>query len=190
MRICNSVLVALPFFSHLVMVVSLVRSQDPAEPSCQHSRRAALCKLPNCHIPDMVYLIFVCSMTSVGATTGINPEVAATFSSGGFSNTFTRPSYQSSAVSSYLSKLGSTNSGRFNTGGRAFPDISAQGENVEIFVDGQSGTVAGTSCSSPIFASVIALLNDELIAAGKSPLGFLNPFLYVIFISPYQLFRS
>lgn len=33
-------------------------------------------------------------------------------------------------------------------------------------------------CSSPIFASVIALLNDELVAAGKSPLGFLNPFLY------------
>ncbi|KAI0085907.1 peptidase S8/S53 domain-containing protein, partial [Irpex rosettiformis] len=36
----------------------------------------------------------------------------------------------------------------------------------------------GTSCSSPIFASVISLINDQLIAAGKSPLGFLNPFLY------------
>lgn len=33
-------------------------------------------------------------------------------------------------------------------------------------------------CSTPIFASVIALLNDERIAAGKSPLGFLNPLLY------------
>lgn len=40
------------------------------------------------------------------------------------------------------------------------------------------GTVDGTSCSSPIFASIVSLLNDRLIAAGKSPLGFLNPFLY------------
>lgn len=117
-------------------------------------------------------------MTSVGATTGISPETAASFSSGGFSNFFAQPSYQSSAVSSYLTALGSTNSGKFNTSGRAFPDISAQGENVEIVVSGEFGTVAGTSCSSPIFASVIALLNDRLVAAGKSPLGFLNPFLY------------
>lgn len=117
-------------------------------------------------------------MTSVGATTGINPETAADFSSGGFSNIFAQPSYQSAAVSAYLTKLGSTNSGKFNRAGRAFPDISAQGENVEIVDGGETGTVAGTSCSSPIFASVISLLNDRLIAAGKSPLGFLNPFLY------------
>ena len=117
-------------------------------------------------------------MTSVGATTGISPESAADFSSGGFSNYFSQPSYQSSAVSTYLTALGNTNSGRFTRTGRAFPDIAAQGENVEIALSGQFGLVDGTSCSSPIFASVIALLNDELISAGKSPLGFLNPFLY------------
>ena len=38
--------------------------------------------------------------------------------------------------------------------------------------------MAGTSCSTPISASIVALLNDELIAAGKGPLGFLNPLLY------------
>ena len=36
----------------------------------------------------------------------------------------------------------------------------------------------GTSASSPTFASIVALLNDRLIAAGRSPLGFLNPWLY------------
>lgn len=36
----------------------------------------------------------------------------------------------------------------------------------------------GTSCSSPIFTSVVALLNDELLNAGKPVLGFLNPWLY------------
>ncbi|KAF8148291.1 family S53 protease [Crassisporium funariophilum] len=117
-------------------------------------------------------------MTSVGATTGNPTETAATFSSGGFSNFFGRPSYQSAAVSSYLTALATTNSGKFNTSGRAFPDVSAQGQNVQIVVGGKTEAVAGTSCSSPIFASVIALLNDELIASGKSRLGFLNPFLY------------
>ncbi|OSD03928.1 family S53 protease [Trametes coccinea BRFM310] len=116
-------------------------------------------------------------MTSVGATQSI-PETSASFSSGGFSNFFAQPSYQSSAVSTYLTALGNTNSGRFNRSGRAFPDVAALGDDVEIVVGGQEGLVAGTSCSSPIFASVVSLLNDQLIAAGKSPLGFLNPFLY------------
>ncbi|KAF5352182.1 hypothetical protein D9758_009222 [Tetrapyrgos nigripes] len=115
--------------------------------------------------------------TSVGATQGVN-EVAADFSSGGFSNVFARPSYQSGAVTTYLNALGNTNSGKFNPSGRAFPDIAAQGVNVEIVDGGSAGLVAGTSCSSPIFASVVSLINDRLIAAGKPVLGFLNPFLY------------
>lgn len=119
-------------------------------------------------------------MTSVGATqlSGSSSETAASFSAGGFSNYFGTPSYQASAVSSYLSSIGSTNKGKFNASGRAYPDVSAIGTNVEIVVDGQTGTVDGTSCASPIFASIISLINDELIASGKSTLGFLNPFLY------------
>ncbi|KIJ28813.1 hypothetical protein M422DRAFT_189249 [Sphaerobolus stellatus SS14] len=117
-------------------------------------------------------------VTSVGATTGIGPETAASFTSGGFSNFFARPSYQSAVVSSFLTRLGSTNSGKFNTSGRGFPDVSAQGENIVIVNAGKTGSVSGTSCASPVFASVVSLLNDQLIAAGKSPLGFLNPFLY------------
>ena len=50
--------------------------------------------------------------------------------------------------------------------------------NLEIVVGGRTELVDGTSCSSPIFAGIVALINDELLAAGKSPLGFLNPFLY------------
>ena len=116
-------------------------------------------------------------MTSVGATQGTS-ETAASFSSGGFSNYFSQPSYQSSAVSTYLSALGSTYSGRYNASGRGFPDVAAQGVDFEVVVDGRTEAVSGTSCASPTFASVVALLNDRLLAAGKSPLGFLNPFLY------------
>ncbi|KAF8148570.1 subtilisin-like protein [Mycena galopus ATCC 62051] len=117
-------------------------------------------------------------ITTVGAVQGINPETASEFSSGGFSNHFGVPTYQTDAVAEYLVALGSTNHGLFNRSGRGYPDVSAQGENVQIVLSGNITGVEGTSCSTPIFASVIALLNDELIATGKSPLGFLNPWLY------------
>ncbi|KAJ7806645.1 family S53 protease [Mycena olivaceomarginata] len=125
-------------------------------------------------------------ITSVGST-GFdeedgNIERGSTFTSGGFSNYFAIPEYQAKDVAAYLAFIDSLGtipeSGRFNRSGRGFPDVSAQGENFEIVVDNQFSNVAGTSCSSPTFASIIALLNDELVAVGKPTLGFLNPFLY------------
>ncbi|KAI8976705.1 subtilisin-like protein [Trametes punicea] len=117
-------------------------------------------------------------ITAVGSTQGINPETAASFSAGGFSNIFARPDYQSDAVDSYLKTLGNTNAGLFNTTGRGYPDVATQGVQFVIEVDGQLQAVDGTSASSPTFASIVALLNDQLLNAGKSQLGFLNPLLY------------
>ncbi|KAJ7631798.1 family S53 protease [Mycena rosella] len=126
-------------------------------------------------------------ITSVGSTGGINQfagisEIGSMFSSGGFSNYFPIPDYQTADHAAYLAFIDSLGTipidGRFNRSGRGFPDVSAQGENFEIVFQNQFGTVAGTSCSSPTFASIVALLNDELVAAGKPTLGFLNPFLY------------
>ncbi|KAF7986027.1 hypothetical protein HWV62_41376 [Athelia sp. TMB] len=116
-------------------------------------------------------------VTLVGATSGV-PETGASLSAGGFSNYFGTASWQASAVSGYLNILGTEYAGKYNKTGRAYPDVSAQGENVQVYVDGSLEPVAGTSCSSPIFSSVIALINDQLLNAGKSPLGFLNPWLY------------
>ncbi|KAF7314956.1 Subtilisin-like protein [Mycena indigotica] len=116
-------------------------------------------------------------ITLVGATENV-PERGAELSAGGFSNYFPQQSWQSTAVNAYLAKLGTTFAGKFNASGRAFPDVSAQGQRVQIVQRGRTGTVAGTSCSSPIFASVIGLLNDELISAGKPVLGWLNPWIY------------
>ncbi|KAI1787574.1 subtilisin-like protein [Ganoderma leucocontextum] len=117
-------------------------------------------------------------VTSVGSTQGINPEVAAKFSSGGFSRIFSRPSYQDHAVSRYLQSQGDANAGRYNVSGRAYPDVSTQGANFYIHSGGQGYGFTGTSASSPTFASIIALINDGLLASGRSPLGFLNPLLY------------
>lgn len=54
-------------------------------------------------------------------------------------------SFIAADVASYLTKLGNTDSGRFNRSGRAFPDVSAQGVNVEIVFQNQAGLVDGTS---------------------------------------------
>ncbi|EEB88072.1 hypothetical protein MPER_14301, partial [Moniliophthora perniciosa FA553] len=79
------------------------------------------------------------------------------------------------AVSAYISAIGDENAGLYNTSSRAYPDVSARGTPVQIVNAGQRILVQGTSCSTPIFASVIALINDQLVAAGKPVLSFLNP---------------
>lgn len=53
-----------------------------------------------------------------------------------------------------------------------------QSVNFDIVLGGLAGPISGTSCASPSFASVIALINAELALFGKPALGFLNPFLY------------
>jgi hypothetical protein len=61
---------------------------------------------------------------------------------------------------------------------QAYPDVSAQGDNFKVFIEGQATLVAGTSCSSPTFTGIISLLNDARLKAHLPPMGFLNPFLY------------
>ena len=123
-------------------------------------------------------------VTSVGATKGFNPEVAASnpssgfASGGGFSNYFPRPDYQSGAVPAYISGLQPEYSSLYNPKGRAYPDIAAQGQQVVTTWSGKEKPIDGSSVSTPIVAGVLTLVNDALIAAGKSPLGFLNPWLY------------
>jgi len=45
-------------------------------------------------------------------------------------------------------------------------------------VNGTEERIGGTSASTPAFAGVITLVNDALLAAGRKPLGFMNPWLY------------
>ncbi|KAJ7063829.1 family S53 protease-like protein [Mycena amicta] len=117
-------------------------------------------------------------ITSVGGSTGLPPQTAASLSGGGFSNHFSTPDYQLGDVTAYLESIGDQYAGLYNASGRGLPDIAAQAESVEIAWMNSFWLVDGTSCASPIFASIIALINDQLIAAGKPVLGFLNPFLY------------
>ncbi|KAJ6526054.1 family S53 protease-like protein [Mycena capillaripes] len=117
-------------------------------------------------------------VTAVGATQGFNPEVATNLTGGGFSDLFPRPWYQTQAVNSFLKTVPSDFAGTFNRSGRGYPDVALQGSGLDFVAEGITIVSAGTSFSSPIFASIIALINDRLIAAGKPVLGFLNPWLY------------
>jgi len=119
-------------------------------------------------------------VTSVGGTTDSNPEVCASFSSGGFANYFARPSWQDDAVSGYLNSkpAGLPSSVLYNASGRGIPDVAAQGENFDVIVSGSTEPVDGTSCSSPCFTAIVSLLNEARLAAGKNSLGYLNPLIY------------
>ncbi|KAH8982165.1 subtilisin-like protein [Lactarius hatsudake] len=116
-------------------------------------------------------------VTSVGGTTS-NPEVAASFSGGGFSDHFPRPEYQQVAVPTYWERLGSKYAGMYNPAGRGIPDIAAQARRIYIVRNNKGYVTSGTSCAAPVVAGIISLLNDHLLSVGRSPLGFLNPWLY------------
>ncbi|KAF8801356.1 subtilisin-like protein [Phlegmacium glaucopus] len=117
-------------------------------------------------------------VTTVGATEHINPEVAVSFSGGGFSRLFLAPSYQTKAVSKYLKGLGSKYAGLYRATGRAYPDISAQGVGFQVIIGGKTSSVGGTSASCPTVAGIFALLNDYRLSQGGKPLGFINPLIY------------
>ena len=140
-------------------------------------------------------------LTTVGATylpTGANvnkdQEIAVTRfpSGGGFSNIYPIPPYQEKAVANYFAtsdpgykSYSTTNNsdigadgGIYNRNGRGYPDVSAIGDNVVIFYQGEPTLIGGTSAAAPVFASILNRINEERIAVGKSTVGFVNPTLY------------
>ena len=118
-------------------------------------------------------------VTSVGSTQYLDEE-AVFFSSGGFSNYWSRPLWQAIAVESFLVKLGNKWKGLYNRNGRGFPDVAAQGVGYSVYDKGRLGHFEGTSCSAPAFAAMIALLNDARLKAKLPPMGFLNPWVYTV----------
>ncbi|KAK3935714.1 subtilisin-like protein [Diplogelasinospora grovesii] len=102
------------------------------------------------------------------------------YSGGGFSNIFETPSWQKDAVRGYLRNHdpGYKSPEIYNRSGRAYPDVAAMGLNVTTVWLNKTLGIGGTSASAPIFASIVTLLNEERLQAGKKPIGFLNPVLY------------
>ncbi|KAH8981731.1 subtilisin-like protein [Lactarius akahatsu] len=117
-------------------------------------------------------------VVSVGATqinsgaTVNDPESAYFFSGGGYSDIFPMPSYQATTVAKFLKEHPPPyNAAQFNNSGKArgFPDLSANGLNYTIALDGRFKLVSGTSASSPVVGKrpFAHAFND--ITAGKNP---------------------
>ncbi|KAI1335592.1 subtilisin-like protein [Xylariaceae sp. FL0016] len=127
----------------------------------------------------------------------LNEVATARFpSGGGFSNVFAQPDYQADAVSAYLENVAPTlgfdsyaqfvqdgdfsnvTSGKYNSLGRAYPDVGAVGDRQVVYANGSWYLIGGTSLSSPVWGAVLTLINEERISAGKSTVGYIHPVLY------------
>jgi Pro-kumamolisin, activation domain/Galactose oxidase, central domain/Kelch motif len=64
---------------------------------------------------------------------------------------------------------------------RMVPDVSTVAQNVAIFFNSGWQGVGGTSVSSPLWASFIALVNEQIVGLGfHGAVGFANPVLYAV----------
>lgn len=118
-------------------------------------------------------------VTSVGATQSDNgPLTGAKLSGGGFSRLFAQPSWQKQDVAAYVKQLNGRLDGYYMPDKRAMPDISVVGTLFSVAQNNRFTLVNGTSASTPLMASMIALVNDARAAQGKKSIGFLNPLLY------------
>ena len=93
-------------------------------------------------------------------------------SGGGFSNYISRPSYQTGKRSGGYPKTTSKKRGVPDVA--AYADVAPGGLAYWIRFDGKDWLTGGTSSSAPLWAALIARLNQGL----KRNLGFVNPVLY------------
>jgi kumamolisin len=87
---------------------------------------------------------------------------------GGVSDVFPLPSYQNGFNVPVPSVSG---------GGRGVPDVSGDADpntGYNILVDGQSEVIGGTSAVAPLWAGLVARINQQR----GTPVGFLNPLIY------------
>lgn len=111
-------------------------------------------------------------------------------SGGGFSDKFSRPSFQDDFISGnsrngytgYLkTSEGKAAKAGFAAGGRGYPDVSMLAINYLIVEDGDFYAECGTSASTPVFAGALTLLNSKRKLNGLSSIGWATPQLYKMY---------
>jgi len=101
-------------------------------------------------------------------------ETAWLDSGGGISpNKIAIPSYQAAAI---------TSANKGSTTLRNAPDVAAEGntDNYICYNGKCAGGWGGTSFAAPRWAGYLALVNQQAVAHGNGPVGFINPALYSI----------
>jgi kumamolisin len=91
---------------------------------------------------------------------------------GGVSNFFPKPSYQANVNVPAPAK---------SAGGRGVPDVAADADpytGYSVVIGGQQEPIGGTSAVAPLYAGLIARINQSPTRGGGNPVGFVNPLLY------------
>lgn len=91
---------------------------------------------------------------------------------GGVSNVFPKPPYQANTNVPPPANA---------AGGRGVPDVAADADpntGYMVVLGGQQQTFGGTSAVAPLYAGLLARINQSLTSNGKAPVGFVNPLLY------------
>lgn len=91
---------------------------------------------------------------------------------GGVSTAFALPTWQANAGVPKPAGSG---------GGRGVPDVAGDASpqsGYSVLVDGQPQVVGGTSAVAPLWAGLLALVNQSRVQGGGAPVGFANPLLY------------
>ncbi|MBO0861092.1 MAG: S8/S53 family peptidase [Chloracidobacterium sp.] len=134
---------------------------------------------PHIDFPSSSPFALACGGTKLlGSGTTINSEQVwnegdqGGAGGGGVSNFFARPGYQSN-LTIPTSPNGNT--------GRGVPDVAGDADpatGYRVRVQGKDQIFGGTSAVAPLWAGLIALINQRLASLGKKPVGFINPILY------------
>ena len=89
---------------------------------------------------------------------------------GGFSSYYAIPEWQAGVNMS-------TNGGSASY--RNIPDVAMVADNIYVcYGNGWSNSVGGTSCATPLWAGLAALINQQTTGYGRPPIGFFNPAIY------------
>jgi kumamolisin len=108
--------------------------------------------------------------TTIASETVWNEGATTSATGGGVSGVFALPSYQAKAGVP-------VGAGAGGKPGRGVPDVAGDADpatGYEVRVDGQDFVIGGTSAVAPLWAGLVALMNQKL----GHPVGFLNPMLY------------
>ena len=142
---------------------------------------------PHVDFPSSSAFALACGGTTlVGAGTTITSEVVwnegdatspnqpSGAGGGGVSNFFAKPGYQAAATvpKSPVGKVG-----------RGVPDVAGNADSATGYLCKIAGIaklvpIGGTSAVAPLWAGLVALINQRLATLGKKPAGFINAVLY------------
>jgi len=135
--------------------------------------------LAHCDFPASSAFVLACGGTSLQASgasitseTVWNDGANGGATGGGISDSIDLPTWQANANVPPSVNPG----GRI---GRGVPDVAGNADpatGYQILADGQPGTVGGTSAVAPLWAGLVARINQKLGTAA----GFLNPLLYAL----------